>query len=48
MFTTRLLASLSRSRRKRIVTLDLAALNDRQLNDIGISRQDLFVAANHR
>lgn len=42
MFTTRLLARLARSRRRRAATLDLASLSDRQLSDIGITRYDLF------
>jgi len=48
MFTTRLLARLARSRRRRIATLDLASLSDRQLSDIGVTRYDLFTPPTDR
>jgi uncharacterized protein YjiS (DUF1127 family) len=48
MFTTRLLARLARSRRRRAATLDLASLSDRQLSDIGVTRYDLFKPRTNR
>ena len=48
MFTNRLFARLARSRRRRVATLDLAALSDRQLSDIGITRHDLFTPPGKR
>ncbi len=48
MFTTRFLARISRARRKRLATLDLASLSDRQLSDLGITRYDLFTPTTNR
>ena len=48
MFTTRLLARLARSRRRRAATLDLASLSDRQLkrvvrrSGVGLARLGSF------
>ena len=42
MFTTRLIDRIATYRRRRQSALELAALSDHQLKDIGITRHDLF------
>jgi uncharacterized protein YjiS (DUF1127 family) len=42
MFLSRMLGSITIRRRKRIVTLEINALSDHRLNDLGLSRLDLI------
>lgn len=42
MFLSRMLASIAVRHRKRIVTLEINALSDHRLNDLGLSRLDLI------
>ncbi len=48
MFFSPLLARLTELHQKRRTTIQLGALSDRQLNELGISRHDLFEAARRR
>ena len=42
MFFPRMLDCIANHRRKRIVTLEIDALSDHRLNDLGLSRLDLI------
>ena len=42
MFFPRMLDCIATRRRKRIVTLEIDALSDHRLNDLGLSRLDLL------
>ena len=42
MFFSRMLGCIAHRRRKRIVTLEIDALSDHRLNDLGLSRLDLI------
>ena len=44
MFPIRFAQALATYRRRRQLTLELGRLNDHQLNDIGITRYDLFAS----
>lgn len=48
MFSFRLVRQLFAHRRRRAATLALSRYSDRQLEDIGIVRHDLFLPATHR
>jgi uncharacterized protein YjiS (DUF1127 family) len=48
MFLSPLLARLTELRQKRRTRIQLGALSDRQLNELGISRQDILEATRRR
>lgn len=45
MFLSSLVTRIVSSRRRRLVTLELDALSERQLGDLGLSRIDILAAA---
>lgn len=48
MFLTRLLNDIAARRHRRRTTIALASLSDQQLNDLGVTRYDLFAGASRR
>lgn len=48
MFLTRLMNDIAARRQRRRTTIALASLSDQQLNDLGVTRYDLFASASRR